>query len=393
MTFALGGIGIVLLGLWSAPLTVVTGVRVRSVDESGVVLAGGPWADEALGAGDAAKPPPKGPKWTDARELRVEGKGWSDTERFFDRLPSRARKTVRKAVWGLSRHSAGMCIRFETDATAIRARWTLLSKSLAMTHMPATGVSGLDLYAQDARGQWRWLAIGRPRAQRTEAQLVGGLPPGRRAFMLYLPLYNGVDALEVAVSPGASLRPLPPRKTRPMVFYGTSICQGGCASRPGMVYTAILGRRLDREAVNLGFSGNGTMDAEVAALMAELDPCVYVIDCLPNMNAAAVAQRTEPLVRILRKARPKTPIVLAEDRTYASARFRPSLRARHATSRAALRKAFDRLVASGVAGHHNQPGEPQIGDDGEGTVDGSHPTDLGFVRMADAFEPVLRPLV
>jgi len=83
----------------------------------------------------------------------------------------------------------------------------------------------------------------------------------------------------------------------------------------GMAYPAILGRRLDRPTLNLGFSGNGTMDLEVAALLAELDAAVYVIDCLPNMNASAVAERTEPMVRRLRSARPKAPIVLVEDRT------------------------------------------------------------------------------
>ena len=102
---------------------------------------------------------------------------------------------------------------------------------------------------------------------------------------------------------------------KPLVFYGTSITQGGCASRPGMVHTAILGRWLDRPVINLGFSGNGTMDPEMADLMAELDPALYILDCLPNINAAQVAKRVVPFVRTLRKARPETPILLVEDLT------------------------------------------------------------------------------
>jgi len=373
----------------------------RGVGVWGAGLLGAGVAGSALAAGKPAAaqrtPRTKGPdgglKWHDIRDWGVEGKAWADTERPFDRLPARAKAKVRPAVWGLSRHSAGMCVRFATDATAISARWTLLSPNLAMNHMPATGVSGLDLYARDPAGHWRWLAVGRPRGVTTQARLVAGLPPGKRAYTLYLPLYNGVKSVQIGLAPGAAVEPLPPRKTKPMVFYGTSILQGGCASRPGMAHTAILGRRLDRAVVNLGFSGNGTMDPEVAELMAELDACVFVVDCLPNMAADAVAARTGPLVRTLRAKHAATPIVLVEDRTYSAAWLLPSLRRRNETSRSALRKAFDALVAAGVQRLHLVQGGPLLGDDGEATVDGSHPTDLGFVRMADALEPVLKPLV
>ncbi len=372
-----------------------------------LMTAGGTWslvlAEQALAAeAPATKAPPKarqgrkvegGTQWLDVGQWPIEGKGWAQTERFFDRLPAKAKTTVRKAVWNLSRHSAGMAVRFTTDATTISVRWTLLSRSLAMNHMPATGVSGLDLYARDDAGKWRWLAVGRPSRQKNQARLVGGLPPGPRAYMLYLPLYNGTESLEIGVPVKASIRPLPPRKTKPMVFYGTSIVHGGCASRPGMPHPAILGRRLDREAINLGFSGNGTMDPEVATLMAELDACVYVIDCLPNMAAGEVAKRTEPFVHILRKARPAAPIVLVEDRTYQNAWLLPGQRKRNADSRAALRKAHENLRRAGVKHLHYVQGDKLLGDDGEATVDSSHPTDLGFVRMADALEPVLKPLV
>jgi hypothetical protein len=98
-------------------------------------------------------------------------------------------------------------------------------------------------------------------------------------------------------------------------------------------------------------------------------------------------------VRVLRKARPETPIVLAEDRTYANTGLLPDPQARNEANRAALREAIQRLEASGVRGLSLLPGAPQLGDDGEATVDGSHPTDLGFLRMADLFERVLRPIL
>ena len=141
--------------------------------------------------------------WYDARGLTVEGKGWQDTARFYDRLPARAEEAVPKSVWSLSRHSAGMCVRFTTDAPKISARWTVLNPELAMPHMPATGVSGLDLYVRDG-AVWRWIGNGRPKEQTTEALLADGIPEGLHEFMVCLPLYNGTESLEIGVPPAAS---------------------------------------------------------------------------------------------------------------------------------------------------------------------------------------------
>jgi len=320
----------------------------------------------------------------------VEGRGWADVERYYDRLPARAKGVVREPVWDLSRHSAGMLTRFETDASEIWVDYHLWSDRLALPHMPATGVSGLDLYAMDDEGQWRWLSVMRPAEQRVKGSLITGLVPRQRAYMLYLPLYNGIDSLEIGVEKGASFEPIPPRTDRPVVFYGTSITHGACASRPGMPHSAILGRRLDCPVINLGFSGNGRMEPEVGAFLAELDPSIYVIDCLPNMTAETVKERAEALVLQIRRARPKTPIVLVEDRTYANAAFVPEKQERTAASRAELRKAHRRLLDAGVEDLWYLEGEALLGSDREDTVDSSHPTDLGFMRMSEAFEPVLR---
>lgn len=331
-------------------------------------------------------------QWFDLRHLGLEGQGWQETKSPFDRLPAKADGVVRQAVWNLSRHSAGIGARFVTDATTIHAKWMLTSTNLAMPHMPATGVSGLDLYVHAPDGTWRWVANGRPTGQTSQVTLLGEIPPGRHEFCLYLPLYNGVTSVEIGIPAGAELARLPriAGTEKPIVFYGTSITHGGCASRPGMVHTSILGRRLNRPVINLGFSGNGTMDLEVAELLAELDAAVYVIDCLPNMVAEQVRQRVKPLVETIRAARPDVPIVLVEDRTYANSFFIPSKRKRNDDSRVPLREAYKQLSEAGVKNLLYLEGEHQLGDDGEATVDSSHPTDLGFMRMADAFEPVLR---
>lgn len=355
------------------------------------LAADGPVIDPATAKVD----PTTGVHWYDVRLLGIEGQGWADTKDPFDRLPAKAEKTARPPVWSLSRNSTGLCARFVTDATTIHARWTVTGKNLALPHMPATGVSGLDLYVK-ATGKWQWVANGRPTGETTTAQLATGLTAGEKEYMLYLPLYNGVSSVEIGLPKGNTLKKAearPADKRAPIVFYGTSITQGGCASRPGMVHTAILGRKFDRPVINLGFSGNGTLDPDIADLMGELDAAVFVLDCLPNLSPAQVAERAEPFVKALRKAKPATPILLVEDRTSANAAVLPALAKRNADSRAAYKKAFDSLVAAGDEKLFYLTGDKLIGDDGEGTVDGSHPTDLGFLRQAEAFAEALKPIL
>lgn len=334
--------------------------------------------------------------WYDARAIGLEGQGFAEVKSPYDRLPARAEGKVRDAVWGLSRNSAGLCIRFRTNSPAIHCEWTNTSNRLAMPHMPATGVSGVDLYARDEKGTWRWLSTGFPKEGGTKhaAALVSGLSPVERDYCLYLPLYNGVSQVEIGISTGSKIERLVREESQrlPIVFYGTSITQGGCASRPGMVHTAILGRRLNRPVINLGFSGNGKMEAEVTACLVDIEAAIFVIDCLPNMTAAEVTANTAPLVATLRKAHPNTPIVLSEDRTYGDAFLKQDRAERNRTGRAALKKVFAELSATDKLLIY-LPGENQLGADGEDTVDGSHPTDLGFLRMADEFGKVLEPLL
>jgi len=334
--------------------------------------------------------------WYDACGLTIEGQGWSETKSAYDRLPGKAEGMVRPAVWNLSRHSAGIAVRFTTDAPAIHARWTLTSANLAMPHMPATGVSGLDLYVRDRERHWRWLANGKPAGKTNTATLVRGLPQRPRDYLLYLPLYNGVTSVEIGIAKKYALAATgsrPPGFEQPLVFYGTSITQGGCASRPGMVHTAILGRRFERPVINLGFSGNGRMETEVVELIAEIDAAVYVLDCLPNINAKEIAARTRPCIEILRKSHPETPILLVEDRTYSDAFLVPSKRERNLSSRAAYHKIFSELRAAGDRQLYYLKGDHLLGEDNEGTVDSSHPTDLGFLRQANAFAEALGPIL
>ncbi|QEG38263.1 hypothetical protein UC8_02180 [Roseimaritima ulvae] len=333
----------------------------------------------------------EGLDWYDVTQWGVEGRILPDQDRqqWFDRLPASAQQSVTKAVWSLSRDSAGMMVRFKTDATAIHVHYKLKKGNLAMAHMPATGVSGVDLYARDEDGRWRWVQVTRPSSQEIKTQIISGLAAGEREYAAYLPLYNGVQFMSIGVKPGSHFEALAPRP-KPIVFYGTSITHGACASRPGMVHTAILGRRFDMPVVNLGFSGNGRMDKAVGDYLTQIDAAVYVIDCLPNMGPADVTKKCIPLVKQLRAARPNTPIVLVEDRRNTNDWILPSRQQHHTKNHAALQAAYNSLVDEGVSNLHYIPGDYLYGDDSEGATDGSHASDLGFMRQAELFEPVLR---
>ena len=353
-------------------------------------------AIEKLSAEKGQADPQQPLLWYDIRLLGVEGQGFGELKSPFDRLPSKAEGKVTPSVWSLSHHSAGLAVRFVTDAQTIHARWTLLSSNLAMPHMPATGVSGLDLYVKQPSGSWHWLGVGQPRAQSNSAPLASGMPPGEREFLLYLPLYNGVSSVEIGVGKENYLAIADPRSEvhrKPILFYGTSITQGGCASRPGMVHTAILGRRLNYPVINLGFSGSGKMEPEMADLLGEVDASAYVLDCLPNMNGQMVTERLIPFVKKLRAVRPETPILLVEDRTYTNAFLLPGPKNGNSANRAALKEAYNKLQAEGVKNLGYLDGNSLLGEDGEDTVDSSHPTDLGFLRHADAFQPALEKLL
>lgn len=342
----------------------------------------------------AARRAADGIDWHDVSAWGLEGKGWAETARFYDRLPPKAEGLVPDRVWNLSRQSAGMSSFFRTDAPSIRVRCDLLLDRIALPHMPATGVSGIDLYGQH-RGEWSWAGVARPTSRVYETDLVKNIDTaggdGLRDWRIYLPLYNGVEKLEIGVPAGSAFEPVAPRQDKPVVFYGTSILHGASASRPGMAWPSIVGRRLGMPTINLGFSGSGKMEPELGHLLAEIDAAAYVVDCAPNMSPRMIEERAEPFVRILRAARPDLPIVLVEDRRYGYGWIRKASRDRNTQNAQQLKAAFNRLTQSGVPKlHYVESGQVLGTYGGEAMTDGSHPNDLGMMMYADALTPVLQ---
>ncbi len=328
-----------------------------------LILAGGASAAETTIEPAHAD---SGLAWYDVASIGVEGKGWTDTKAYYDRLPARAESVVREPVWNLSRNSAGLCVRFATDAPSIALSW---DGGGGLQHMAATGRSGLDLFVK-RDGEWRFTRVARPEEEWTVKELFKGRSMEKREYLMYLPLYNDVTKLEIGVPDSCKLWSLPKPEGKPIVFYGTSITQGGCASRPGNVHTALIGRWLDREVINLGFSGNGMMEPEMAEFISELDPEVLLIDCIPNVGSK-IGELTGPFMEIYRKKRPATPVLLVEN-----------VRPYDEKDNGLMREAWEKLVAAGDTNVHMLVCDQDVWLGGDATVDGVHPTDLGFLLMA-----------
>ena len=331
----------------------------------------------------------------DASKFPLLGKATEATGARYERLPDSLKNISRAPLWNLSRNSAGMAIRFRSNSTTIAAKWETLI-NFHMNHMTDTGAKGLDLYCLQKNGEWRFVNSGRPGGKTNQATIIANMRPEEREYMLYLPLYDGLVSLSIGVDSLATIdQPLIdyPIRKKPVVFYGTSILQGGCASRPGMAHTNIISRRLNRECINLGFSGNGQLDLEVARVMAEVDAGVFVLDFVPNASVEQMKERMETFYRIIRNKHPKTPIVFIEDPIFTHTLF--DQRVAHEVTRKnqTLNEIFNSLKKKGEKDIYLIHSEKMIGEDGEATVDGIHFTDLGMMRYANLITPFIKKMI
>lgn len=335
--------------------------------------------------------------WTDAATLPLHGKATQDTKELYERLPAEYETVSRDAVWWLGRQSAGLYIRFRSDSPSIWCRWTAKFGN-HMTHMTLTGKRGVDLYTLEDNGKWRFLAAGQPSYDMNEltktAKLIGNMEPKMREYMLYLPLYDGITSLEVGADSSYVIdqpQVNSPKAEKPIVMYGTSILQGGCANRPGMAHTSIISRKLDREVINLGFSGNALLDLEIAKLMASVeDPSIFVFDYVPNAWDYLIREKGEEFFRIVRDAHPDVPILFLEDPEFGHYGYDLKITEEVDKKNAAQRELFLKLKKQGEKKIYYIPNDHMVGDDFEAFVENIHFTDLGMMRYAEWLAPQIR---
>ena len=348
-------------------------------------------ADTTRARADAA-----GMAWFDPREkpFRVSGFPWIKEDKVFRRLPLAPDWELREPVHQLANNTAGGQVHFQSDSPKIMVRVTLTNSS-NMDHMPATGQSGVDLYV-GAPGKQRYCSTSRisPDALDYTVTMFRGSKANRN-FTLNFPLYNGVKSIEIGVAAGSSVTPPPPfRESGVIVVYGTSITQGGCAARPGMAYTNILSRKLNLEFVNLGFSGNGRGEPALAQLINQIqNKKMIVLDYEANANAG-IRETLGPFIEILRDNDRNIPILVISKIRFA-AHYHDEGRRKEARDLAQFQR--DLVKSKQTAGDANiyfLDGDSLLGESAdECTVDGVHPTDLGFMKLAESIEPVMKRIL
>jgi len=327
----------------------------------------------------------------DASVFPLLGQISEETETRYERLPVKLKEVSRLPVWRLGKCTTGLVIRFCSDSQHFSFRWeTLYDEN--QKHMAPTGVKGLDLYSLED-GVWTYMCTAFPTAKKSETTPISGMEKKERELMLFLPLYDGIVSVEIGIDSSAFIGQPKielPLRSKPIVFYGTSITQGGCASRPGMAYTNILLRRFNREIINLGFSGNGLLDYEIAELMAECDASIYILE-YGNCTVEQITERTENFYRILRNKRTDTPIVFIENYQYTWAKFLASSSVNAKDK--ALQAVFNNLKAKKEKNIWLISTAGSIGTDGEATVDARHLTDLGFMRYSEFLYPIIQKII
>lgn len=329
--------------------------------------------------------------WYDPLESEVAViSGRLNEEKNYYRLPRQMQSTVRKEVWELSKNATGLSLSFLSDASKIQVYYTVKGQ-LQMPHMPATAVSGLDLYVNQSGDEWDWVrgafSFGDTlkytfRLDRKDEQL--------SVFKLYLPLFNEIEFLSIGVDKGSRFEFQEAENNGPIVVYGTSIAQGACASRPAMAWTTIVQQELKTSLVNLGFSGNGTLEKEIIDFISEKTASLYVLDCLPNLvpgkgiSDKEIRDRVQYAARQLRDKNPRVPILFASHAGYADQSVDQGREILVNKLNTILSDELEKLTNDGITAIYHLRSE-EIGLDQFDFVDGTHPTDRGMFKYAQAY--------
>lgn len=325
--------------------------------------------------------------------LVIQNSGWpEETGKSYTRLPMRMKETLRVPVWNLSQNAAGLSLRFYTSAKTVFVRYKVVGAK-AMNHMPATGVSGIDLYAK-ATKNWDVASASFSFGDTVQYTFNNLISNNKAEYQLFLPLYNTIKWMEIGVQDSSTFKFLPIISEKPIVVYGTSIAQGACASRPAMAWTNILARQLNVPVINLGFSGNGPLENEMIDYINELDAKAYILDGLPNMGSLTeneIYKRVIYSVTTLRRNH-AAPIILAEHIGYANANTNSENAIISAKCNNALLKAFYDLKRKDVSNIWYLS-KNEINLEADAYVDYIHPNDWGMRLYAAAYEKLLRKVL
>ena len=327
----------------------------------------------------------------------IEGLAFFNEHKQFFRLPLDQKENVSEAVWWLSSQPSGGQIRFQTNAKKITVKIKNKGDYL-MCHMPCTGQQGVDLYyKRKVDKQYIFFTCAKFAAPATEYESIVFEADNKedKEIIINLPLYEGLEEILIGVEKNVYIKNAKPHKIKgKVVIYGTSITQGGCASRPGMSFTNILSRKLDVEFINLGFSGSGLGEVQLAHIINKIDDKnMVILDYEANGGATGdMKNNLEDFIDTIRSKNPTIPILIKTKVPFTSYVFKQK--------EIELRNKFFNFQKDMVKKKKSN-GDNNIyfidgnklygkGDVFEYSVDGIHPTDLGFYQMAKNLYPIIK---
>ena len=324
--------------------------------------------------------------YTSAQDLLLVGKATTEGE-YFHRVDTAKYHSMPPRVKKLFTNSAGLAISFTTNSPVIKAKWTVPDNP-QLPNLTRVAQKGLDLYIK-RDGKWQFAGVGMPGGVTTERVLVENMGTEEKEGFLYLPLYDELKSLEIGVPSDSYIRKGQNPFKEKIVVYGSSILQGASASRPGMAYPSRLSRSSGYNFINLGLSGNGKMEKEVAEMLANIDADAFILDCIPNPSPKEITERAVDFVMTLREKHPETPIIIIQTLIRETGNFNQKARENVKQQNEAIAKQVEVLRKKGVKNLYFIKEDRFLGTDHEGTIDGTHPNDLGFDRMLKKYKPAI----
>lgn len=329
--------------------------------------------------------------YTNASNLQLIGKATVEGD-FFHRIDTAHYQNLPSTVKQLYTYSAGLAIAFKTNSSVIKVKWRVPNKKQNANMTPIMQ-KGLDLYIRKD-GIWQYAGVGIPQGIDSSSILAENMDESEKECLIYLPLYDEITHLEIGVSKKSYLKKMDNPFKGKIIVYGSSITQGASASRPGLAYPSQLSRSSGYQFINMGVSGNGKMELPVAKMLSQInDVDAFILDCIPNPSVDEICDRTINFIKTIRDKHTDAPIIVILSVIREKGNFNMKICKMVKEQNRAIEDQIHILHKLGFKNLYLIKENHFLGTDHEGTVDGVHPSDLGFERMLEKIKPALAEIL